>query len=314
MPKPEGLLSTCCRLLTKPLAGATIPETEPGAVKGPMCEGAGLPETDLRHELAVALRLARQAGEAIMRYYRAGLVPGHKPGNEPVTEADQEADRLIVAGLRAEFPDDGLLTEESDDDLSRLNKKRVWIVDPLDGTHEFLAQTGEFSVHIALVHSGRPVLGVVSQPAEGRLYYALEGRGAYQVDCDKTTRVHVSGTSVPAEMCMVASRSHFSPLVEAARQALGIQTLNRLGSVGAKVSLVARGESDLYLTTAVSKEWDFCAPHILLSEAGGVLTDLCGGPLTYNKANVIECTGLIASNGLAHWRIVEAVAGLRSCG
>ena len=116
---------------------------------------------DLGRELEVAIRLARRAGEAILGYYRQGLPVRYKAAAEPVTEADLVADGLIRAGLRAAFPEDGLLTEESADDLSRLEKERVWIVDPLDGTTEFIAQTDEFVVQIALTVAGQPVLGVI---------------------------------------------------------------------------------------------------------------------------------------------------------
>lgn len=266
--------------------------------------------SDLGHELDVALRLAHQAGAAITDLYQTSLTVHRKAGNEPVTEADRAADAIVLAGLHAAFPEDGLLTEESDDDLSRLSKERVWIVDPLDGTSEFLNRTGEFSVQIALAVRGAPVLGVVFQPARDRLFYAVQGQGAYQVRAQKTTRLQVSPESLPAQMRLVASRSHFSPFIEAAREALGIATIHRAGSVGIKVSLVACGEYDLYLATTVSKEWDFCAPHVLLSEAGGLLTDLCGMPLTYNKADVSLCTGLIASNGLVHEQIVETLLPL----
>lgn len=245
-----------------------------------------------------------------MAYYLAGVAVDRKAGNEPITAADRAADAIISAGLQRSFPADGLLTEESDDDLSRLEKERVWIVDPLDGTAEFITHTGEFAVQIALAIGGEPVLGVVYQPALGRLCYAVQGGGAHQLQDGRKTRLRVSATECPAEMCMVASRSHYSPFIEAARTALGIQTVNRVGSVGLKVSLVARGECDLYLATTISKEWDFCAPHALLLEAGGVLTTLCGDPLRYNQPDVTVCDGIVASNGRAHARIIETLAPL----
>ena len=265
---------------------------------------------DLQHEFDLAVRLARQAGDLIMQYYQTGLDVDHKTGDEPVTEADRVADDLIAAGLRAAFPDDGLLTEESEDDLSRLEKERVWIVDPLDGTSDFITETGDFSVQIALTKHGQPVLGVVYQPTVDHLFYAVRGRGAYQVDQGRETRLRVSGESDPARMCLVASRSHYSEFIEDARQAIGIQAVTRMGSVGLKVGLVARGGCDLYLATNIAKEWDICAPHALMLEAGGVLTNLCGEPILYNKSDVAECKGLIGSNGLAHQRIVETLAPL----
>jgi 3'(2'), 5'-bisphosphate nucleotidase len=265
----------------------------------------------LQLELDVALRLAHQAGEAIMEHYQTDLDIDRKAGDEPVTLADRIADDLITAGLRAAFPKDGLLSEESDDDLSRLGKERVWIVDPLDGTTEFIAETGEFAVQIALAVNAQPALGVVYQPTTGRLFYAAKGEGAFQVHDGRRVPLRVSTASDPAQMCLVASRSHYSAFIEAARQTLGIGMVNRVGSVGLKVALVAQGACDLYLATTVAKEWDICAPHALLLQAGGVLTNLCGELPVYNKAEPVGCAGLVASNGLAHDQIVETLEPLR---
>lgn len=266
----------------------------------------------LQRELNTALHLARRAGDVIMSYYRTALAVDHKARHEPVTAADRTADELIAAGLHGAFPADGLLTEESNDDRSRLEKERVWIVDPLDGTREFLGQTGEFSVQIALAVKGYPALGVVYQPAREQILYAVQGQGAHQVHNGRTRRLRVSTVADPAQMRLVVSRSRYSALIEATRQALGIRSVERLGSIGLKVSLVARGDYDLYLATTVAKEWDLCAPHALLVEAGGVLTDLWGEPVLYNKPDVVECRGLVASNGLAHGQILDALARLRN--
>jgi 3'(2'), 5'-bisphosphate nucleotidase len=264
----------------------------------------------LQHELEVALRLAQQAGDLILGYYRTSMIVEHKDGLEPVTEADRAADALISTCLRSGFPEDGVLTEESHDDLSRLGKERVWIVDPLDGTVEFINETDEFAVQIALTIQGQPMLGVVYRPTNRQLYYAVRGHGAYRSCGGGARRLHASTEADPARMCLVASRSHYSHLIEAARQRLGIPEANRMGSAGLKIGLVAQGLCDLYLTTTLCKEWDVCAPHVLLLEAGGKLTNLCGEQLVYNKAEVTGCQGLIASNGLAHDSIVEAMAFL----
>ena len=264
----------------------------------------------LQRELDVAVRLARDAGAAIVSYYQEGVAVDYKKAQEPVTVADRVADSIISAGLREAFPGDGLLTEESDEDLSRLDRERVWIVDPLDGTTEFINETGEFSVQIALAVSGQPVLGVVYQPVSGLLFYARQGQGAYQLRDGVLARLSVSTQARPSRMCLVASRSHYSDFVEAARQALGIESVRRVGSVGLKVGLLARGACDLYLATTVCKEWDLCAPHALLIEAGGTLTDLYGQALVYNKPDVNECGGLLGSNGLAHDAILERITPL----
>lgn len=243
-----------------------------------------------------------------MGYYQAGVSVEHKSGDEPVTIADRAADELIAAGLRTTFPEDGLLTEESDDDRSRLDRERVWIVDPLDGTSDFIGGTGEFVVQIALAVAGKPVLGVVYQPTTDQLLQAVHGLGAYRVQDGQTTRLNVSTTSIPSQMCLIASRSHYSAAIEDARQALGIPTVKHMGSIGLKVAMLARGACDLFLATTVAKEWDMCAPHILLLEAGGRLTDPCGDDILYNKPEIGTCRGLVGSNGLIHTRIVETVA------
>nr|NIV32391.1 3'(2'),5'-bisphosphate nucleotidase CysQ [Anaerolineae bacterium] len=217
---------------------------------------------------------------------------------------------LISRGLRAAYPHDGLLTEESDDDLSRLEKERVWIVDPVDGTTEFINGTGDFSVQIALTVRGRPVLGIVYQPTEDLLYHAVRGRGAFSVQNGQTQRLCVSTETDPTSMCLAASRSHYSAFVRAARRELGIGEVRRVGSVGLKVGLLARGACDLYLATTVAKEWDLCAPHAVLEEAGGTLTNLCGERPVYNQPKIAECRGVIASNGLIHARLVEFLTPL----
>ncbi len=265
---------------------------------------------DLQHELKVSIRLARRAGEAILGYYRRGLPVERKAGDEPVTLADRVADDLIRAGLRDAFPDDGLLTEESADDLSRLAKERVWIVDPLDGTTEFITETGDFVVQVGLAVGGEPVLGVIYQPTTGLLYHAARGQGAYRHQNNRSERLHVSTTADPRQMRLVASHAHYSPLVQEARRALGLASVRRMGSVGLKAGMLAAGECDLYLATTVAKEWDLCAPHALILEAGGILTNLCGERVSYNKPRPSGCRGLIASNGQIHEHIVRALAPL----
>jgi 3'(2'), 5'-bisphosphate nucleotidase len=270
-----------------------------------------LPAPDLLAELEVAMHLARQAGSAIMADYRTQISVEYKQGDEPVTAADRAADEIIRAGLLAQFPGDGLLSEESADDATRLDRERVWIVDPLDGTADFIDRTDDFAVQIALTIRGRPILGVVYQPVQDVLFHARRGHGAVWLRGRERTPVRVSSVSDPAQMCLVASRSHYSPFVRAAREALGIQEVQQAGGVGVKVGLLAQGACDLYLATTVCKEWDLCAPHIVLLEAGGTFTNLFGEDLIYNQPGVQACHGLVASNGQAHTEILQALAPLR---
>jgi 3'(2'), 5'-bisphosphate nucleotidase len=266
---------------------------------------------DLLAELEVAMHLARQAGSAIMEHYQTQISVNYKEGDEPVTAADRAADEIIRAGLLRQFPGDGLLTEESADDSVRLDRERVWIVDPLDGTVDFIEETDTFAVQIALTVRGRPVLGVVYQPVQDVLFHACQGQGAVRLRGRERTPVQVSSVSDPAQMCLVASRSHYSPFIQAAREALGIAEVQCAGSAGVKVGLVAQGACDLYLATNVCKEWDLCAPHILLLEAGGTFTNLFGEDLIYNQPGVQTCHGLVASNGQAHAEILQVLDPLR---
>jgi 3'(2'), 5'-bisphosphate nucleotidase len=260
--------------------------------------------------LEVATHLAQQAGKAILVHYQGDVVVEYKDKREPVTIADRVADDLIRTGLHDAFPADGLLSEEAEDDLERLRKERVWIVDPIDGTTEFIDKTGEFVVQIALSIAGQPSLGVLYQPVHELLYYAVQGQGAFAVRDGRRTELHVSRQKDPGQMCLIASRSHYAGFVDAARRKLGIDAVQRLGSVGLKIAQLSQGTCDLYLASRVCKEWDLCAPHAVLLEAGGLLTDLRGNVPIYNQPRLTECQGLLASNGQAHEQILEACAPL----
>lgn len=264
----------------------------------------------LSHELEVARDLAHRAGQAVMAHYQRDVIVEYKEHREPVTIADREADHLIRTGLQAAFPEDGLLSEEAEDDPARLGRGRVWIVDPVDGTTEFIDKTGEFVIQIALTVAGQPVLGVVYQPVHNLVYYAVQGQGAFAEQDGRRTELHVSQQRDPGQMCLVASRSHYTGFIDAARRKLGISSVQRLGSVGLKMGQLWQGACDLYLSTTVCKEWDLCAPHAILLEAGGVLTDLWGQVPVYNKPGLVECRGLLASNGQAHDQLLEACAPL----
>lgn len=263
----------------------------------------------LSHELAIAEQLIREAGARVCDFYDNGAEVSWKGVNDPVTAADHAANELIVAGLRRAFPDDAILSEESTDNLERLEARRVWIVDPLDGTKEFIGRIGEFSLMIGLAVAGAPVLGVVYQPVADRLYRGVPGYLAEVVEQGAAQPLAVSAVSDPAAMRLVASRSHRDPLVSAVCARLGIVHDRPSGSVGLKVGLLATGECDLYIHPSPGlKEWDTCAPDAILRAAGGSISDAWGSPLRYNKANVRQRQGLAASNGLIHAEIVAATS------
>ena len=267
-------------------------------------------------EMQVALKLAREAGAAILDYYDRPLHIERKVDadeqTEPVTQADHAANALIVAGLKREFPDDGILAEESVDTERRLTKSRVWMVDPLDGTNGFIARDGDFAVQIGLAVEGRSRLGVVYQPLPDVLYRAVEGEGAWiERQGFDAEQACVTEHRELAQLRMAASRTHRSPRQDRVLETLGITEEVRRGSVGIKVGLIMERQCDLYVhLSSRTKQWDTCAPEVVLTEAGGSFTDLFGEPLAYNHPDVQNRNGLIASNGVVHGEVVERLAPL----
>ncbi|HEX8890314.1 MAG TPA: inositol monophosphatase family protein, partial [Pyrinomonadaceae bacterium] len=180
------------------------------------------------------------------------------------------------------------------------------------GTSGFIARDGDFAVQIGLAVEGRAVLGVVYQPLPDILYRAVEGGGAWvEREGFETERAHVSGHKELGQMRLAASRNHRSPRMDKVVRALGIEEEVQRGSVGIKVGLIIEQQCDLYVHLSPrTKQWDTCAPEIILTEAGGRFTDLFGGGYIYNDPEIQNRNGLIASNGAAHERIVESLAPL----
>lgn len=266
---------------------------------------------ELERCLVEATRLARAAGAVAMAHYgRAARTD--KADASPVTEADRASNHVILEGLRRAFPADAVLSEEAADSEGRLGAARVWIVDPLDGTKEFLAQNGEFSVMIGLAEGGAPVLGVVYLPDGDVLYAAARGLGAWVERGGRRRplrRAPVDGRPLR----MVQSRSHGDPLTAAVQRALGVTDILPCGSVGVKCARIAEGDRDLYVhPVAYMKEWDTCAPEVVLREAGGSVTDCRGEALRYNKRDPVQPHGIIACAPGALPRVLERVLPLLS--
>ena len=266
-------------------------------------------------ELRVAIELAREAGAAILEHYEGPLNIEQKSYDddvEPVTQADKIANELIVSRLARDFPDDGILAEESIDTQRRLNKSRVWMVDPLDGTSGFIAGNGDFAVQIGLVENGKCVVGIVYQPLTGVLYHAVLGSGSWMESRESSVeQVHVSEKQTLSNMRLAASRSHRSPRMNKVVSRLGFKEEVRRGSVGIKIGLLVERQCDVYIHLSPrTKQWDTCAPQLILTEAGGRLTDLLGEPLNYNVPEVQNRNGLVASNGASHDLIIDTLAPL----
>ena len=269
-------------------------------------------------ELRVAVELAREAGAAIIDLYD-GLIEVQQKQDldyqEPVTLADRRANELIVNRIAREFPDDGILAEETEDTERRLGKQRVWMIDPLDGTSGFINGNGDFAVQIGLTQDGEAVLGVVYQPLTRLLYRAVRGQGAW-IEHGNTPeaepeQARVSDQTDFSLMRLAASRSHRSPRMDRVVKAFGVKQEVRRGSVGIKVGLIIERQCDLYVHLSPrTKQWDSCAPQVILSEAGGRFSDIFGAPITYNSPQVQHRNGLIATNGVAHDQVIEALAPL----
>jgi 3'(2'), 5'-bisphosphate nucleotidase len=269
----------------------------------------------LEHELKTAIALGYAAGKLIYDYYQTDFVAEEKLGadnfSEPVTAADRAASRLIVEALTTEFPDDAILSEEEADDLEvRLAAKRVWIIDPIDGTAGFVKKDGDFGVQIGLAEAGRAILGVVYMPAHKRLNFAVRGGGAFEsFDGGEAVRLTVSDTSDLGTLKLAMSRNHPSKRMSRVIEHFGFQNICRRGSVGLKVALIASRECDIYIHPSPrTKLWDTCAPQVILEEAGGTFTDLFGRQIRYDRADLQNWDGIVASNGAAH---TAAVAHLK---
>jgi 3'(2'), 5'-bisphosphate nucleotidase len=272
--------------------------------------------SDYQGEIAVATELARQAGAVLLEHYHSPFLVEQKVNAldelEEVTAADREANELIVSRLQKEFPNDGILAEESVDNDHRLEKNRVWLIDPMDGTKNFINRDGDFAVQIGLAVGGESVLGVVYQPVRRVLYRAARNGGAWiETGADGPARMSVSDLTRPGEMVLASSRSHRSPRMERVVSAFGFKDETRRGSVGVKVGLIAERQADLYLHLSPStKQWDTCGPEAILAEAGGRLTDLFGQPLRYNGVRVDNRNGIVATNGAAHEMVIEKLKPL----
>ena len=267
------------------------------------------------HELRVSIDLARAAGAAILEHYEGPLHIKQKNSAddvEPVTQADTIANDLIVTRLKREFPNDGILAEESVDTKRRLEKSRVWMVDPLDGTNGFIDGNGDFAVQIGLAEDGQCVLGVVYQPLTGVLYRAVRGNGTWiERPQFEPMQAKVSEKKNLSEMRLAASRSHRSPRMNKVVTQLGFPEEVQRGSVGIKIGLLVEQQCDVYIHLSPrTKQWDTCAPEVILTEAGGRITDLFGYPLNYNVPDVQNRNGLVASNGVSHDQIIETLAPL----
>jgi myo-inositol-1(or 4)-monophosphatase len=273
---------------------ANDPGHESRAHEQPSPSGAALAPTAFDRELAVAREAAIAAGEILRGYFRdGGYQIDSKGKNNPVTTADFEADSKLKQILRDAFPTYGWLSEETVDNDDRLKCDRVWIVDPLDGTKEFIKGIPEFVVAIALTDHGVPVMGVTYNPIKHEMFCGVPGAGC-SLDGHA---VAVSETGKLDSATILASRSETARGEWKAYE--GRVTVRSIGSVAYKLALVAAGQADATFTLTPKSEWDIASGVALIIAAGGRVTDLYGEEVHFNRREV-KVSGFVASNGHLH--------------
>jgi 3'(2'), 5'-bisphosphate nucleotidase len=256
-----------------------------------------------QRELEVASAAARLAGDYLQKEYASFQVIPNAPANIS-TAADRQSQEIILKHLHTTFPEDALCAEEETPALAGVAStgRRLWIVDPIDGTRGFAQKNGEFAVMIALVLDGVIAVGVVLEPASGRLTYASRGAGCWRRDSvQEPIPCRVTQTRDLSQATFVQSRSRIPGKRSRAVLALEPARVLETYSAGIKLALVARGEADLYLNSYDAfHDWDICAGHILVTEAGGKVTGAHGEELHYGSPGAWQQHGLLASNGLVH--------------
>lgn len=245
---------------------------------------------DTSKYLAIAKQAAREAGRVILKIYDSGDYQRYSKDDEsPVTSADYLANDIIQAALAKQTPDIPVMSEEQNNgDLqSRQHWKRYWLIDPIDGTQEFVARSGDFAVNIALVEDNQPVVGVIYWPAGDSMYYASKGNGAFKETPKEDKRISVRKLDDPAHGVVVLAISRRQSREKVMSRMSSSRTYQALplGSCSLKACFIAEGKADVFLRIGITGEWDTGASQCIVTEAGGKILAANFEPLTYNKRN-----------------------------
>ncbi len=247
-------------------------------------------------ELSAAINAAELAKRTILDIYKSPFNVEIKKDNSPVTKADKESDKIIRNYLINKFPDYAFLTEESADDKSRLNNDYVWVIDPLDGTSDFVSKNDEFTINIALVYKHKVVVGVVMVPVTNEIYYASDHGGAFYSINGTVREIHVNRKT--ANITVLLSRSHHGKaeknLLEK-NNLLIAETIEKGAAI--KPCLIAKGVAEAtFRLNDKTKEWDTAAPQIIVKEADGLFVMPNGEWMNYNREDVINKNGYVVTN------------------
>ena len=248
-------------------------------------------------DLEVLGDLAKKAGKAILEIYGTDFEVEQKEDASPLTLADRRSHQIIAAGLQAQYPEIPVLSEEGKEVSSATRKgwPRFWLVDPLDGTKEFVKRNGEFTVNIALIEGTTPTIGVIYLPVLDRLYVADIRQGCWEITATQARRLQVSSAMPAGAVRVLRSRSHPSPNLEALLEVLPSYESVTRGSA-LKFCAIAAGEAEFYPRLGPTWEWDTAAGQAIVSAAGGVMVTPNGEPFTYNKPSLVNGPFLAAAS------------------
>ena len=248
----------------------------------------------MKNDLEFVIESVKEVGELILNYFHGDYDVEEKSDDNPVTSADLAADTELRKRFARRFPNDGWLSEETVDSRERLNRERVWVVDPLDGTKEFVKGFPEFAISIALVEGREPRIAAVYNPARKDLFTAEKGRGAFR----NGSTMRISSRGSLAGCRILASRSEFSQQTLAPLEEWGGH-VEAVGSIAFRLALLAAGDADVAISLRPKNEWDICAGGLLVTEAGGKITDLKGTGFSFNQENPLV-QGVLAASPAMH--------------
>ncbi|MCI8749914.1 MAG: 3'(2'),5'-bisphosphate nucleotidase CysQ [Lachnospiraceae bacterium] len=256
---------------------------------------------DLQRELEISKKAAIEAGLAIMDIYNNAedMQITYKDGDMPLTAADKASNKIIVGMLKKEFPEYSILSEEEKDDQSRLDNDYCFVVDPLDGTKEFIKRNGQFTVNIALSYKHKSVMGVIYVPVTGELYYASEGNGAFLEDGSSTRQIKVSGCTDIKSLRLVMSSSHGCEQMDKLIEKYNFTNFVKMGS-SLKGCVVAKGDAEIYYRFNPTMEWDTAAMQCIVEEAGAVFMQMDDTPMVYNREDNRNSKGFYIINNIAN--------------